>query len=257
MFGHTGLGMLICRNEYFIRTHIYALPSILAHGSLELSAIALSLSTATLGNQIAEWDVTRPSGTNAVSDGHDQLVLCRFVERVQQATTRTSRRSDPERTISRLFDGAGAPQYNTPAVGRHDAQGGAAVGRIPLGGGRVNTEDPGEEASSGDRLFLPRLVATGSIVLATATVRTCTRSLKLCAEHSGSLVRLTADYTSGSSSAPSSRQVFRDELLGLMRELADVSWHESRRAIDALDLRTRSGCTTSGQPPTRPYRVKP
>jgi hypothetical protein len=50
--------------------------------------------------------------------------------------------------------------------------------------------------------------------------------------------------------------VFRDELLGLMRELADVSWHESRRAIDALDLRTRSGCTTSGQP-TRPYRVKP
>jgi hypothetical protein len=25
MFGHTGLGMLICRNEYFIRAHIYAL----------------------------------------------------------------------------------------------------------------------------------------------------------------------------------------------------------------------------------------
>ena len=109
----------------------------------------------------------------------------------------------------------------------------------------MNTEDPGEEASSGDRLLLPRLLATGSMVLATATVRTCSRSLKLCAEH-----------TSGSSSAPRSRQMFRDELLGLMRELADVSWHESRRAIDALDLRTRSGCTTSGQP-TRPYRVKP
>ena len=50
--------------------------------------------------------------------------------------------------------------------------------------------------------------------------------------------------------------MFRDELLGLMRELADVSWHESRRAIDALDLRTRSGCTTPDQP-NRPYRVKP
>lgn len=120
----------------------------------------------------------------------------------------------------------------------------------------MNTEDPGEEASSGDRLFLPRLLATGSIVLATATVRTCSRSLKLCAEHSGSLVRLAAGYTSGSSSVPMSRQMFRDELLGLMRELADVSWHESRRAIDAVDLRTRSGFTTPDQP-TRPYRVKP
>lgn len=120
----------------------------------------------------------------------------------------------------------------------------------------MNTADFGEEASSGDHLFLPRLLVTGSIVLATATVRTCSQSLKLCAEHSGSLVRLTAGYTSGSSSAPKSRQMFRDELLGLMRELADVSWHESRRAIDALDLGTRSGCTTPDQP-ARPYRVKP
>jgi hypothetical protein len=52
--------------------------------------------------------------------------------------------------------------------------------------------------------------------------------------------------------------MFRDELLGFMRELADVSWHESRRAIDALDLRTRSGCgCTTPDQSTRPYRVKP
>ena len=200
--------------------------------------------------------MTRPFGTNTASYGQ----ISQFCAALSSAGSRRppgpSRRSDPERTIRSLFDGAGAPQYNTPAVGRHDAQGGAAGGRIPLSGGRVNTEDPGEEASSDDRLLLPRLLATGSIVLATATLRTCSRSLKLCAEHSTSLVRLTADYTFGSPSAPRSRQVFRDELLGLMRELADVSWHESRRAIDALDLRTRSGCTTSDQP-TRPYRVKP
>jgi hypothetical protein len=36
MFGHTGLCMLICRNEYFIRAHIYALTSILIHGLLDL-----------------------------------------------------------------------------------------------------------------------------------------------------------------------------------------------------------------------------
>jgi hypothetical protein len=50
--------------------------------------------------------------------------------------------------------------------------------------------------------------------------------------------------------------VLRDELFGLLRELAGVSWHESRRAIDKLDLRTRNGDSPS-KPPTRPYRVKP
>jgi hypothetical protein len=36
MFGHTGLGMLICRNEHFIREHIYTPPTIFTHGSLAL-----------------------------------------------------------------------------------------------------------------------------------------------------------------------------------------------------------------------------
>ena len=39
MFGHTGLGMLICRCEYFLLAHIYAPHSILTHGLLTLSAI--------------------------------------------------------------------------------------------------------------------------------------------------------------------------------------------------------------------------
>src|SRR5437899_772441 len=101
-------------------------------------------------------------------------------------------------------------------------------------GGRMNAEDPGKGASSGDRFLLPCLLATGSMVLATATFRTCLRSLRLCAERWVPMVRLTADYMSGSASAPTSRQVLRDEVLGLVRELAGVSWHESRRAIDEL-----------------------
>jgi hypothetical protein len=120
----------------------------------------------------------------------------------------------------------------------------------------VNAADPGKGASSADRLLLPRLLAAGSIVLATATFRTCTRSLRLCGERSVPLIRLTADYMSGSASAPTSRQLLRDEVLGLARDLAGVSWHESRRAIDELDLRTRSGSRTSQQL-ARPYRVKP
>lgn len=120
----------------------------------------------------------------------------------------------------------------------------------------MNTDDPGEAAPSDDRFDLPRLLVTGSVVLATATVRTCSRSLRLCGERSGSLIRLTVDATSGSPSATTSRQVLRDELFGLMREIAGVSWHESRRAIDDLDLRTR-GTTAVSTQPARPYRIKP
>ena len=36
MFGHTGLGMLICRKEYLVRAHIYALIGILTHGAVTL-----------------------------------------------------------------------------------------------------------------------------------------------------------------------------------------------------------------------------
>lgn len=120
----------------------------------------------------------------------------------------------------------------------------------------MKTEDPDERASSAGRFLLPRLVATGSMVVADATFRTCTKSLKLVGEHSASLIRLTADAASGSASAPTSRSVLRDELFGLMRELAGVSWHESRRAIDKFDLRTRSDASPPEQP-SRPYRVKP
>ena len=120
----------------------------------------------------------------------------------------------------------------------------------------MNTEEPGEAAAYDDRFDLPRLLVTGSMVLAAATVRTCSRSLRLCGERSGSLIRLTVDATSGSPSSATSQQVLRDELFGLMREIAGVSWHESRRAIDDLDLRTRGTDAVSKQP-SRPYRMKP
>ena len=119
----------------------------------------------------------------------------------------------------------------------------------------MTTDDSGEGAPSDDGLDFSRALATGSKVLATATLRTCARSVMVCGRHSASLIRLTADATSRSPSAPASRRVLRDELFELMRELAGVSWHESRRAIDELDRRTRSDATS--EQPTRPYRVKP
>ena len=41
MFGHTGLGMLICRSEYFIRAQIYALTGIFTHALSALPTIAV------------------------------------------------------------------------------------------------------------------------------------------------------------------------------------------------------------------------
>jgi hypothetical protein len=41
MFGHTGLGMLICRNEYFIRVHIYVRPGILTRALSALPVITV------------------------------------------------------------------------------------------------------------------------------------------------------------------------------------------------------------------------
>ena len=45
---------------------------------------------------------------------------------------------------------------------------------------------------------------------------------------------------------------FRDELLGLARETAEISWRELRRGLDDFDLRTRPAAAAAGPP----HRVK-
>ena len=51
----TGLGMLICRNEYFNSTHIYARTGILTHNFLDLAGEHRAVfSIVLVGNQIAD-----------------------------------------------------------------------------------------------------------------------------------------------------------------------------------------------------------
>jgi hypothetical protein len=50
--------------------------------------------------------------------------------------------------------------------------------------------------------------------------------------------------------------VFRDELIALARETAEVSWRELRRGLEEFDLRTRP-VEAPAPRPYRPVRVKP
>jgi hypothetical protein len=50
---------------------------------------------------------------------------------------------------------------------------------------------------------------------------------------------------------------FRDELIVLVRESAEVSWREMRRGVDDLDAFTRPGGLDGRALPSRPYRAKP
>jgi hypothetical protein len=47
---------------------------------------------------------------------------------------------------------------------------------------------------------------------------------------------------------------FRDEIIGLLRETAEISWREWRRGVDELDQLTRSGSRVT---PRRLHRVVP
>jgi hypothetical protein len=103
------------------------------------------------------------------------------------------------------------------------------------------------------RLTVPRILATGSIVSAATSVRAGVGFAELVARRVPRLVGLALQSTAGTQPA-AKQSAFRDELLGLARESAELSWRELRRGVDTLDLYTRSG-SESG--PRRPYRVKP
>ncbi len=105
--------------------------------------------------------------------------------------------------------------------------------------------------------FVPHLLLWGSQAAAAASLRGLTQTVGLFAQHAGPLVRALRDASSGSVSAPTSREVARDEVLELCREVAGVSWHEARRAIDEFDARTRGSTGRADGDPLRYYRVKP
>jgi hypothetical protein len=106
------------------------------------------------------------------------------------------------------------------------------------------------------RLAIPRLLTTGSVVGATTTFRVAAGCLELLAQRTPPLMTLAVRASLGGPETERAQATFRDELVGLARESAEVSWRELRRGVDQLDAWTRPDGPPAGGPPRRPYRVK-
>jgi hypothetical protein len=101
------------------------------------------------------------------------------------------------------------------------------------------------------RLMVPRILATGSVLSAATSVRVAAGCAGLVAGRAPRLLGLALSGAVGTRA----QWAFRDEILALARESAELSWREMRRGVDALDVSTRNG--QAGGPVARPYRVKP
>jgi hypothetical protein len=106
------------------------------------------------------------------------------------------------------------------------------------------------------RLTIPRLLTTGSVVGATTTFRVAAGCAELVARRTPPLMTLALKASLGGPGTERAQLTFRDELVGLARDSAEVSWRELRRGVDQLDASTRPAQPASARPPDRPYRVK-
>jgi hypothetical protein len=100
------------------------------------------------------------------------------------------------------------------------------------------------------------MLAAGSLVTSATAFRVGAGCLELWLRRTPPLVKHAVRASVGGADAGRAQAEFRDELLGLAREWAEVSWREMRRGVDDLDTFTRRG-DEPGERPHRPYRVKP
>ncbi len=103
------------------------------------------------------------------------------------------------------------------------------------------------------RLSVPRILATGSLLSAATSLRAGAGVSALVVARAPRLFALALRASAGENAGRRQAE-FRDELLGLARETAELSWREMRRGIEALDRSTRNGDAGGA---ARPHRVKP
>ncbi len=104
------------------------------------------------------------------------------------------------------------------------------------------------------RLAVPRMLVTGAFVTSATGVRVGAGCLELLAGRAPHLARRAVGASLGGETGMAQAE-FRDDLLALARDSAEVSWRELRRGVDELDLLTRP--PQEAAPARRPYRVKP
>jgi hypothetical protein len=101
------------------------------------------------------------------------------------------------------------------------------------------------------------MLATGSLVGALTALRMGAGELELLATRAPRLVRLGLTASASAPDAARAEATFRDELLELARESAELVWRELRRGVDDLDAFTRTDRPQPQAPPRRYARVKP
>jgi hypothetical protein len=100
------------------------------------------------------------------------------------------------------------------------------------------------------------MLATWSVMTTATALRVGGGCMELLVERIPPLVRLALTASAGLEDGKAQAE-FRDELLSLTRDAADVTWRELRKGIDDLDAYTRAGEGHVAGGSGRPQRVKP
>jgi hypothetical protein len=100
-----------------------------------------------------------------------------------------------------------------------------------------------------------RMLATGLAMGAASVLRTGIGCLELWSEKLPPLLALGRGARAGRSASPRAEEEFRDGLIAIARESAEIARRELGRGLHDLDTFTRPQEPDAGQP-TRPYRAK-
>jgi hypothetical protein len=99
------------------------------------------------------------------------------------------------------------------------------------------------------------MLTTGSLVSSATAFRVGVSCLELAVKRTPPLLRLGVTASLGGSETRKAQAAFRDDLIALARDSAELSWREMRRGVDELDAFTRPR-EKPGVRAQRPYRVK-
>jgi hypothetical protein len=101
------------------------------------------------------------------------------------------------------------------------------------------------------------MVVAGSLAGAATAVRVGSGGVELLAKRGPRIVRLALKASSADAGASPAQAAFRDELIDLARDSAELVWRELRRGVDDLDAFTRIDRALPEGSRRRYTRVKP
>ena len=100
------------------------------------------------------------------------------------------------------------------------------------------------------RFVVPRMLVAGTVVGSATAIRTGAKCFVAVAARTPPLIGVAVRASGGAATA---QATFRDELVTLARDTAELSWRELRRGLDDFDAVTRPAGEGTRR---RPYRVK-